>query len=1298
MNRARSLPLATGAVLLAGALVLPASATPAPVAAAGTRITVAPTTVTLLTGDKVTLTPDPSGGEPAMSVAAATRSDGSTPIVRIRQQKDRSLVVPDDAMPYLASGVLDPTLFDVSYLAANGYADAADSTLPLITQMASSLPMAKVRGSADALPGVTPTHDLTSLHGTATKLPKTQASAFWAAIGARPAAGRRAALSRSVAKVWLDRKVQATLDRSVPMIGAPQAWAAGYTGKGVKVAILDTGIDETHPDLQGKVSVSKNFTGDPSVADGFGHGTHVASIITGTGAASGGKYKGVAPDVSLLIGKVLDHTGFGDESDVIAGMEWAAAQGARVVNLSLGGPAPVDEAQDPGALAVDKLSASTNTLFVVAAGNSGGKSTIGSPGVAEAALTVASVDKADHLASYSSRGPLPYNDRVDKPDIAGPGSDIVAARAAGTTMGSPVDDYYTTASGTSMATPHVAGAAAILAQEHPDWTGPELKAALMASSKDDGYNAFEQGAGRVDLVRATSQQVTSTTTNLDFAKVVNNQTEAVKKQVTYRNDSASDVTLMISHTLRAIGVDAASALTMASQLTVPAHGSATLDVTLNPAGLAEGLYSGAVVATSGDVQLRTPVGFRRTPFTYPVQVNLKSTGELETGAWVQAFNLDQPGTPLIDVWMPSSGDSHTATITLELTPGHWSINTGANRLLASRRREAVALYQPEVNVNGPVVLNLDDKDAVPIRFSTERPSRQQAGGLKYQRMTADRSDWVTEITNTGWGDDVMYVSPTKPVTIGSQYLKFESTRGKTPVELSVDSRNGRGTRFNANYWHFLGGEKTFKGTYRHLPVVDVGESIEPAEIGKLRGKLVLMTRSIGDGTRTVCELTEPDLQAAQAAGAVGVLEEPGPVCEGVPGISVMKYLPVVGIDNVEGAQLRKLLAAGPVTVNVVGTPVSPYIYHVAMTEQGSIPAQLDYRFTDRQLARINTSYHADEPTDLAKPGVEQVGSKFDRSWEFQLFLYPGMLQLPGAREELYGPIKPGQQWVRGAAVNQDLVETEELRTTLRTGWMPPETWLVAPRGIGPATVPPASTNLSHMGWCFACRYDNTLNVLPAYTSSSPFSMSPNVVTNGTITLSRDGTVIPPTQYKGTTAYELPPEAAQYKLVSDWDLSKAADASALMYKYGAKQHTEWTFTSGRVTSADMGNTECLRNWSDGTPDGPCAPQQLLYLRYKADTDANNKVRRGFSTLRITPYYEATAHPKTAAFRSVKVKVSYDDGVTWVDARGSKVAGAYDVLLFTPLKGAVTQAVTVHVDATDLNGNTVSQTIYRSYGLS
>jgi subtilisin family serine protease len=261
-------------------------------------------------------------------------------------------------------------------------------------------------------------------------------------------------------------------------IGTRAAWDAGLTGKGVTVTVLDTGVDTGHPDLSGRVSQTKSFIDGQDVADRNGHGTHVTSTVGGSGAASDGQERGVAPGATLAVGKVLSDQGSGSESQIIAGMEWAARDvHVRIISMSLGSTEASD-GTDPMAEAVNALSKEAGALFAVASGNTGAPSSIGSPGAADAALTVGAVDSADQAAYFTSAGPR-YGDNALKPDISAPGVDILAARSR--LIGG--SGYYTRMSGTSMATPHVAGVAALLAEEHPDWSGARLKDALMSTSR-----------------------------------------------------------------------------------------------------------------------------------------------------------------------------------------------------------------------------------------------------------------------------------------------------------------------------------------------------------------------------------------------------------------------------------------------------------------------------------------------------------------------------------------------------------------------------------------------------------------------------------------------------------------------------------------------------------------------------------------------------------------------------------------------------------------------------------------------
>ncbi|HEX7592967.1 MAG TPA: S8 family peptidase [Anaerolineae bacterium] len=306
-----------------------------------------------------------------------------------------------------------------------------------------------------------------------------------------------------VEMIWYDEPVHTMLDESVPLIGAPSVWQAGVTGKGIKVGIVDTGIDPNHPDFACRIVQMKDFTGQ-GPNDNHGHGTHVAGIIGGTGAASGGKYKGVAPECVYYTAKVLRGDGSGSTSDVMAGVEWAVQQGAQVVNLSLGSDGACDGTD---ALSVTCDAAmSKGAVMCIAAGNAGsGASTVGSPGCAKSVITIGATSKTDQIADFSSRGPT--SDNRIKPDVCFPGVGIASCRASGTSMGTVVDSNYTRASGTSMATPHAVGACALLLQAKPSLTPQQIKDLLMSTAKNLNADPNAQGEGRAQVFFAYQQSL-----------------------------------------------------------------------------------------------------------------------------------------------------------------------------------------------------------------------------------------------------------------------------------------------------------------------------------------------------------------------------------------------------------------------------------------------------------------------------------------------------------------------------------------------------------------------------------------------------------------------------------------------------------------------------------------------------------------------------------------------------------------------------------------------------------------------
>ncbi|MGH3879111.1 MAG: S8 family peptidase [Actinophytocola sp.] len=661
-------------------------------------------TVTLLTGDQVTVQRSKARSvRPGQDRAGMTFAKFSA--------KGHDYVIPADALPLIAAGKLDRRLFDITALIEFGYDDAHRDSVPLIVTNAANRAAPRLANA---------TRNLPSVNGIATAADKTGTA--WEALTNGTAGSRT--MAAGVSKVWLDGKRKSTLDHSVPQIGAPAAWEAGFTGEGIKVAVLDTGVDQTHPDLADREVAEQNFSEAPDNVDNFGHGTHVASIVAGTGAKSGGTYRGVAWGASILDGKVLDDFGFGSESGIIAGMQWAAEHGADVANLSLGGGDTVE--LDPLEEAVNSLSEQYGTLFVIAAGNSGpGSETVGSPGSADAALTVGAVDREDNLADFSSRGPR-LGDGGIKPDITAPGVDIVAAKAANGQIGDPAADGYVALSGTSMATPHVAGAAALIAQQHPEWTGAQLKAALTASATPTaGLTAFEQGAGRVDVARTLGASVVSepTSVSLGVAEWPHDDDQPVTKSLTYRNLGDSDVTLALALDATDPDGGATDMFTLsANEVTVPAGGEATVDVTADTRkGTADGTYSGAVVATAGESTTRTPVAVVREVESYDLTLNYVD----ENGAPTADYSALVLGLDNDTFSFPYDPDG---SLEVRLPKGRYVID---HLVFTDGGNHFNHLAQPGLALDGDMAVDVDPRITKPISVTPPAEAQLLLGDIGY---------------------------------------------------------------------------------------------------------------------------------------------------------------------------------------------------------------------------------------------------------------------------------------------------------------------------------------------------------------------------------------------------------------------------------------------------------------------------------------------------------------------------------------------------------------------------------------
>lgn len=300
-----------------------------------------------------------------------------------------------------------------------------------------------------------------------------------------------------------NRKIKIFLDNSIPLINANDTWQLhdkqgnNLKGNGVNIAIVDTGIDYNHPAIKDNYVGGYDFiNNDADPMDDNGHGTLCAGIAAG-----------VAPNVNLYSFKILDEKGEGNEAGLYAAIDYAldpnndgdySDRYIDIFSMSFGDPNANNNytPDDPLCKEIDDAT-NNGLLFVIAAGNSGpGNKTINWPGIANRSICVGASDNNEHIASFSSRGPIEWNESIIiKPDVVAPGIEIRSTY---------LDGWFATKSGTSMATPHVAGATALILQAHHDWTPEMIKNTLKETAADLGYDENTQGAGRIDVLAAVN--------------------------------------------------------------------------------------------------------------------------------------------------------------------------------------------------------------------------------------------------------------------------------------------------------------------------------------------------------------------------------------------------------------------------------------------------------------------------------------------------------------------------------------------------------------------------------------------------------------------------------------------------------------------------------------------------------------------------------------------------------------------------------------------------------------------------
>ncbi|PYC75755.1 serine protease [Micromonospora arborensis] len=1220
------------ALASAGSAALP---TPSTVAAAAPSAPATTPTVTLITGEKVTATRSADG---SLSPQVRDTEGRLTGFTSSREGGD-TYVYPHGVLPYVSAGLLDKQLFNLSELLADGYDDAQRDQLPLIVTYNAAAARSR---SAVAPEGARDVRRLDSIQGAALNVDRSET--FWSSItgGGEMTArstGNQLALSGGIAKIWLDGKVKADLADSTAQVGAPQVWASGNTGKGVDVAVLDTGIDADHPDLAGQVAATESFVPGETVKDVFGHGTHVASTIAGTGAASGGTEKGVAPGVRLHVGKVLADDNFGQDSWIISGMEWAARdQHAKIINMSLG--ADPSDGTDPMIVAVNELSEETGALFVIAAGNTGpGPYTVGTPGTADAALTVGAVDGNDALAEFSSQGPR-VGDRALKPDLTAPGVGILAARS----QYSAGEGFYRLGDGTSMATPHVAGAAALLAAQHPDFTAKQLKEALVSTAKPiAGLSPYQGGNGRLDIAATTTASVVATTSaDFGYPEWPTAPKGTVEREVRYTNLSDNAVTLDLAAT---VDGGPENLFTLSSpQVTVPARGVTSVTVATDFDRVpADNPFAGFLTATdaSGAVRTRTSLAVGREGVRHHLTFKAKDRSGKPTGGDLLLLGPDNT--------VVQQQIDETGTLELRLPAGTYSawLKTDLVGANGPNSRGLGVLPVPEITLDEDRTVNFDATKARRVTVSTPKDSTLDGARIGLSR------DLGGNVWSDGWlldsSYDSVWVLPTdRKVTKGTFSLSTLWRTVQPALTVAADGRDYDDLRVQR------AGTPLPQGS-QHLDAVFAGEG-GSSGYAKLnaRGKAAVVRRNdavpleqqaaaaASAGARVLLVVNDGTGRLAPWPGSVWAPQDPPPVT-------------VTTLTRDEGEQLiAQIKNEKRVRLDVTSHPTTEYVYDLIHEYTGAVPADLAQRVTPHDLARVNMSLRNWRPGQAieTRSGFTASGSSINLDYH----------EIP-ARGERTDWVTAGTRWTTDVALPNEQAQVTA-PTTYRAGSVQDERW------FGPVQRPRLLTTSN----VFRGDGDGITAVIPGWGDSGTAhegSTPGNGAVDNSLRLYQGDKLVGEADRTQPmlTSDVLSPEPLPYRLVSE----NKRDGWAGPYSTATR--TEWGFTSARIKPGVL--------WWEPS---------LIQLDYAVDTDVDGKAKRN-AELTVTPVHLPTA-TEASAIRTVTVDVSYDDGVTWHHTKLKSKGDGWRTRIDAPRTAGF---VTLRTTARDARGNSVEQSITRAFGL-
>ncbi|TCC58641.1 hypothetical protein E0H73_25300 [Kribbella pittospori] len=1206
------LPRLLPALALAGSLALvpvtagsaTAAPTAAPTGAPQQSAAVAKTDlVTLVTGDVVRLDTLADGKQQARVVATAP--GGPSAGTHTYLQDGDVYVEPASALSLMAAGKLDRRLFNVSALVRQGYGDNERSTLPLIVSYRTGATFKAV------------------------SRPKNARTSLLAGIGKQS----------DVEKIWLDartRPVGTQLAKGTKNSAATKT-TSGYDGTGSLIAVLDTGIDASHPDFAGRIDLTRDFTGGNDTNDQFGSGTHSASLAAGSGAASDGQYAGAAPGAHLAVGKVFDDTGAGYESWAIAGMQWAVESGADVIDVNVAGS--ITRGDDPLTQAVDDLGRQSDALFVVPTSSKGyaepGTTHVVAPGAAPAALTVGG-SKSGNWWDQARHGVMADRGAI-KPELVAPAYNVIGAYPGG---------GYASAVSTSASAAYAAGAAAVLHQEHPEWSASLLKATLASSATPvERGTAFAVGAGAVNLPRATAQQISVDQGVLSFGQITRPYSAdqlRQQKTLTYQNHSKTAVTFDLSTDLAGVTVTPAT-------LTIAAGASANATLTLDATALEADDYSGRVTATGPGVELATTVGFVKQDDTVDVTLRLLDrNGKPASGRARVAPYQETDGRYYAEDLLFSPSQQEW---TLRLPEGNYNVfgiittPDGSGDTVA----EVSIVGLPKLSVHAPnYTVTLDARTARPLTLTTSKPSAPHSVAVRWSRgdpgdTHAIDDEWTTDMTT---GTPLrLSMSPTERVT-DAGFSVMTTWDSGVPL-LQARSSGGR---VNASY---AGGPLT-DGKHRYR-LVDA--DAQPKQVAEA----VALIQQPTD--RSVDEV----IQQLADAGAVAVAVYPAKNGDLVPHL----YGPGVvtlALSRSDGLGLRSEARKPSAWMELTETPRSPYAYDVSFVEQGQVGRDLSYRSSD--LATVTTRIYS-SGTGTAGAGWV-LNQHSNASCSCSTLPVGDWVPTTGYTRTAYvtadRDVKATTAWEFYA--KKTLVRPREF-PTYRRGEHAELEFLKAPYspGVAAGARNDSQGTTNRRGDVIDFDYapftdaaGNWARSLPGASVNTRLYADDVEVYNGGFTVGN----VP-----------VPATSSRYRLVSD----VANNGSIVGLTTNA--HTEWTFGSTTVATASKVLPLLDVDYTDVT-DAHSGHSAL---------DLANTARLGQRVslnLAVGHQPGATAGP----IRDLTVQISSDNGATWQPASVRNHHGSYQATYTHPQKG---QSVSLKVQATDTDGNAITQTLTNAYRL-